>query len=159
MGREQAADLATRLAASLPPATPVYTSDLTRARETAAAIAAALGSVARPRADLRERGLGLLEGRTYAELARTHPEAVARYRSREDRDAIPQSEPLARFERRVLDAARDIALACEEAVVVTHGGVLRVLLRAALGPGKTFALGNCSCYRLEVRGEAIARLP
>ena len=45
---------------------------------------------------------------------------MARYRSREDRDAIPESEPLAECRRRILRAFRAVARRAERAIVVTQ---------------------------------------
>lgn len=132
----------------------VYTSDLKRARETAAPITARLGCVARPRADLRERGMGALEGRTFDDVERELPDAVRAYRSHEDRDAIPGMEPLASFRARVLQAIADIATVADEdrlpAVVVTHGGVLHIVLEEALGRDKRFMIGNTTLYKFDV---------
>jgi probable phosphoglycerate mutase len=158
VGLEQALDLAARLAGDLDPGTPIFTSDLRRAKETARAIADALSSTPRPRKDLRERMLGALEGKTYLELAETHPGEVQAYRSGANRDAIPDIEPLASFERRVLEAVGEIAAVSDPAIVVTHGGALRVLLKAAMGEGKRFAIGNCALYRLRVTEERIQRV-
>src|SRR5690606_25650375 len=99
VGLDQAAAVAEVVDATVPrvgaadgarrPRALVYTSDLRRARETAAPITVRLGCVARRRADLRERGMGQAEGRTFDDLEREHPDAVRAYRSHEDRDAIP----------------------------------------------------------------------
>lgn len=163
VGLDQAAAVAETVDAVIPPlsgAAPrrpralVYTSDLTRAKETAAAVTARLGGVARRRPDLRERGMGAAEGRTFADLAREHPAAVQAYKSHEDRDAIPGMEPMAAFRARVLQAIADIAAVADEdrlpAVVVTHGGVLHVVLEEALGRDKRFMLGNTTLYKFEV---------
>ncbi len=132
----------------------VYTSDLRRARETAAPITTRLRCVARRRPDLRERGMGQAEGRTFEDLAREHPEAVRAYKAHEDRDAIPGIEPLASFRARVLQAIADIATVADEddlpAVVVTHGGVLHVVLEEALGRDKRFMIGNTTLYKFDV---------
>ena len=45
-----------------------YSSDLQRAHHTAQAIAAATGAPLRTDAGLRERGFGIFEGKTYAEI-------------------------------------------------------------------------------------------
>lgn len=159
IGHDQAGAAAESIAEALPvlpgrSRALIYTSDLTRARETAAPIAARLGVVPRRRADLRERGMGSAEGRTWDELAIAHPSEVDAYRSHTDRDAIPDIEPLEAFRARVLQALHDIASVADEdalpAVVVTHGGVLHVVLEEALGRDKKFMIGNTTLYRFEV---------
>jgi probable phosphoglycerate mutase len=170
IGHDQAGAAAESIADAIPhPAAPgraralLYTSDLTRARETAAPIAARLAVVPRRRADLRERGMGAAEGRTWDELAVAHPAEVDAYRSHADRDAIPDMEPLEAFRARVLQALHDIASVADEdalpAVVVTHGGVLHVVLEEALGRDKKFMIGNATVYKFEVApGSAIRRV-
>jgi probable phosphoglycerate mutase len=70
-GRAQARLVAARLQATLKDVAPieVYASDLLRAEETAAIIAAALGVAAQTTADLRERSLGEAGGKPQAWLA------------------------------------------------------------------------------------------
>lgn len=161
VGRDQALAVAESLDADVPPRRDgavaralLYTSDLLRARETAAPIATRLRVVPRRRVDLRERLMGVAEGRTWEDLARDLPAEVEAYRSHADRDAIPGMEPLEAFRARALQAVHDIAQAADEdrlpAVVVTHGGLLHLLLEEALGRDKRFMVGNTTVYKLEV---------
>ncbi|HET9989769.1 MAG TPA: histidine phosphatase family protein, partial [Kofleriaceae bacterium] len=73
-GRAQAKDLARTLAAA--GVTRVWSSDLARARETAAIVAAELG-LPPPEVDaeLRERKFGVFEGLTRDQCVAQHPEA------------------------------------------------------------------------------------
>ena len=161
VGLDQARDLAQRLALELEmikPLPPLITSDLKRAAETAGVVAEALGQEVRTTPALRERGLGLLEGKTFAELAKTHPAEVEAYSSRVDRDAIPHIEPQATFKRRVLRAMRAIASMSDLAIVVTHGGVLRVLLETALGEDKRYMVSNTALYRFYMNADGIRRI-
>lgn len=164
VGRDQAGAVAEVVDAEVPARAGgaralLYVSDLLRARETAAPIAARLRAAPRRRADLRERGMGAAEGRTFDELAREHPEATAAYKSHADRDALPGSEPVAAFRTRVLQAVADIATVADEdalpAVVVTHGGVLHVVLEEALGRDKRFMISNTALYRFDVAPPAV----
>ncbi len=162
-GRDQAADLAHELHQELrglggrPPA--LVASDLRRASQTARAVAQRLGlSPLHTRRDLRERGFGAVEGRTWDELRRSHPAEVEAYKSRADRDAIPGSEPLAAFRQRVLRGLGAVAAEAERAIVVTHGGVLRVLLEEALGEDKQFMIGNAAVYRFRWRAGELERV-
>lgn len=79
---------------------------------------------------LKEIHFGQWEGRSAAELMTEDPEALTRFWR--DPDAHPPlgGEALARFQARVLDAWNDIlaAHAGQRILIVTHGGVIRVLL-------------------------------
>jgi len=57
----------------------IVASDLARAYDTAAAIAAALGLAITTDAGLRERCFGIFEGHTYAEIDARWPEPAARW--------------------------------------------------------------------------------
>lgn len=125
-GREEA-DAAARLIAGQGIVRRIAASDLSRALQTAAAVGAATGLPVDHDPGLRERGFGGLEGLAIAEGCW----------DRQD-DGI---EPMAAFAGRVADAVRRHAVE-PGALLVAHGGVLRVLARlldAALPDG---ALGN-----------------
>jgi probable phosphoglycerate mutase len=131
MGRAQAAAVGQRLASYAFAA--LYSSDLQRAWDTAAAIAQASGReiVSEPR--LRERTFGVFEGLTYAEMAQRHPAEHARFELRDPDYAVPGGESPRQFFERSLACLEDIAAAHagESVVVVTHGLVLDTLHRAA----------------------------
>ena len=76
-GRSQARRAAGALARELPAGTLVVTSDLARARDTAQALADALGAQLRIEPRLREHGLGSWEGLTREDVARDLPEQYA----------------------------------------------------------------------------------
>jgi broad specificity phosphatase PhoE len=109
-GHAQAQTLAEQLAAQ--PVDAIYASDLSRARDTAAAVAARLGVEVVVDPDLREIDVGPIEGLT-AEEAR-------------DFEGW-QGEPKEAHAERVLRAVRRIAERHpgERVLVVTHGGSLR----------------------------------
>jgi 2,3-bisphosphoglycerate-dependent phosphoglycerate mutase len=132
----------------------IYASDLARARDTArpAARRAGLTVVADP--GLRERGFGIFEGLTHLEVAARWPELARRWRAR-DPDFDPEGgESLARFNERSVACAARIASrhAGQTVALVTHGGVLDCLYRAATRVGlreaRTWQLGNASINRL-----------
>ena len=159
-GRAQARDLADEVATELKGLGPqVFSSDLRRASETAIVLARPLGAAVKTARFLRERGFGQAEGRTWDELRQEMPEAVEAYKSRADRDALPGSEPLEDFRQRVLRGFRKLARRVEDtAIVVTHGGVIHVLLEEAIGRDKRFMIGNAAMYRFEVEGDTIRRV-
>lgn len=149
-GRDQAAEVAERLAERFAgrPRPEIYTSDLRRAAQTARAVGRALECTPRIARKLRERSFGICEGKTLNELAETHPREVKRYR-RGDKDAIPEIEPYAEFIERTLRALRAIANRSENAVVVTHGGLLKVVLRTVHGPNTQFMIANTALYAFD----------
>lgn len=79
---------------------------------------------------LQEMHFGAWEGRTAAELMAEAPEALTQFWSDPSTYAPPGGEPLADFRQRVLDVWSDIvtAHAGQRVLVVTHAGVIRVLL-------------------------------
>jgi len=134
-GREEARLVAERLAAdgALRPGR-LISSPLSRARQTAEVIIAALGDDAPPielDARLMEVGQGEWEGRTHAELAVSDPDRYQAWRHATWDRQPPGGEP-------VNDAVRRIGAAFDEAIVtsdrtrawplciVSHGGTLRL---------------------------------
>lgn len=152
-GQWQARRLSMALAAREPIAA-IYSSDLLRARDTARAIADATQRPLHLVAGLRERGFGLFQGKTYAEVEAQHPEEALRWRKRDPEWAPPQGESLLALRERVLDTARTLAARHldEQIVLVAHGGVMDMLYRAATGMGlqapRTWNLGNAAANRL-----------
>jgi 2,3-bisphosphoglycerate-dependent phosphoglycerate mutase len=118
------------------PIAAVYSSDLARARDTAAPIARALGLPLLTEPGLRERGYGAFEGMTYSDIERDLADAFARWRQREPDFELPGGgETLRRFHHRV-QAALDLLAGRhrgQSIVAVTHGGVLDSVYRIAAG--------------------------
>lgn len=109
-GREQVRALAEQLAGEEIDA--IYASDLSRARDTAEAVAARLGIPVATDPDLREIDVGPIEGMT-AEESKAFPDW--------------QGEPKEAHAQRILDALHRIAERhpTERILVVTHGGSMR----------------------------------
>ncbi|HEX5394508.1 MAG TPA: histidine phosphatase family protein [Rhodocyclaceae bacterium] len=112
-----------------------YTSDLTRTRETAAAIGAAIGLRPHLEEGLRERHYGLFQGRTVDEVARDFPTAYAAYKARDLDHTFDDGESLRSFDRRIQSTLSRLAQvhAGETLLLVAHGGVLDVIYRRAMG--------------------------
>ena len=152
LGRAQAATLAGALRDEGLSA--VYASDLGRAWQTAQALAAPLGLPLVADTALRERGFGLLEGLTYAEIDSQWPELARRWRSREPGFAPEGGESLVSFQARCVAVASRLAAAHagQTIALVCHGGVLDALYRAAthqpLDAPRTWVLGNAGINRL-----------
>jgi 2,3-bisphosphoglycerate-dependent phosphoglycerate mutase len=132
----------------------VYASDLARAHDTARAVAERAGLPLHADTGLRERGFGAFEGLTWAEIERDHPEASRRWRAREADFGPPGGEALGEFVARAVAAVAAIARRHrgQHIAVVTHGGVLDALYRAAsripIDAPRTWQLGNASINRL-----------
>ena len=152
IGRWQADRMAQSLAGEAFDA--LYSSDLSRARATAEALAGVAGVAVRPDAGLRERGFGVFEGRSYREIEQELPEQAARWRRREPDFGAEGGETLAGFYDRAIASATRLAAQHpgQSIVLVTHGGVLDCLYRAAtriaLQAPRTWTLGNTSLNRL-----------
>ena len=130
-GREQATALAERLDAF--PLAAIYSSDLRRAQETAAAVASRRSLEVTCRADLREVDVGSWSGRSRDELEATAPEEVARWLDGEK--GWEGGESYEQMAERIVAAMSQIAGAHpgEHVLVVTHGGCVRAVHATALG--------------------------
>lgn len=131
-GRAQALAVAARLRAEGVCA--IATSDLCRARGTAEIVAEALGlEVALVDGGLRERCYGAWEGLTRGECQARFPEEWARHVA-DPRTAPPGGESTDALLARVVPAIHRAAeRLTSPALLVTHGGVMRAFLAAALG--------------------------
>jgi glucosyl-3-phosphoglycerate phosphatase len=154
-GRAQAVALAPYIAEMAPAA--LWSSDLTRARETAAHLAAATGLDVRFDARLREFDAGERAGLTLAEFAERFPDAYDSWRDGHITGRVPGAETTADVVARMVPALRDIwasAAADDTVVVVAHGACLKVSLLAFLGWPETLlgtlrGLDNCGWAVLE----------
>jgi len=135
LGRAQAQALGRRLASSHFAA--LYSSDLTRARHTAQAIAEHTGRSIVTDSRLQERRFGIFEGLLAAEIRERYPQEHARFASRDPDYEVPGGESASAFTARCLGCLSEIAgrHRREDVVVVTHGLVLDCLYRAAHGLG------------------------
>ncbi|RZI79205.1 MAG: histidine phosphatase family protein, partial [Microbacterium sp.] len=134
VGRAQAAAVAPVLAGLRPSV--LWSSDLARARETAAEVAAATGLTARYDARLREFDVGERAGLTVAEFAERFPESYESWRSGHITGLVPGAETPQQVVDRVVPALTEIWSAIrpgETTVVISHGACLKVALVAFLG--------------------------
>jgi broad specificity phosphatase PhoE len=161
-GREQARALARALAGVRVDA--LYTSPLSRARDTAAVCADALGLRPIVLDDLREVGLGEWEGLPVETVVERYGDHYWRWLTRPGDHPPPGGEPLAALQRRVA-AAIERARARHgdgRAVVVTHGGAIASLLCGCLGLGLNavwrLRIDNASITRVELPGGRLLAL-
>ena len=132
----------------------VYSSDLSRAEETAQAIARQRALPVHTRVDLRERHFGCMEGHTHDEIAGLWPQEAKRWRQRDPEFGPQGGEVLRQFNERCLQALTQLARRHfgGTIVVVAHGGVLDCFYRAAnripLDAPRDWPIGNASINRL-----------
>lgn len=156
IGRAQAADSAARLA-SLEP-TRIFSSDLSRAYETARALADLRGLSVETDARLREMNFGIREGKTQAEAMALFPEQMRAWLAGDGR-AMPGGESYAEAAERFAAGLGEILQTVGDdctVVVVAHGAVLRVGTCRFLGIpeahwGSFGGFNNCSWAVLEER--------
>lgn len=131
LGMLQAARLAESLASE--PIDSVYSSAQSRAWLTAAPLAARLGVevISEPR--LRERSFGVFEGQTLDEIAARYPEEFRKWRERDPAWRPEGGETGQQLIDRVMAAVTELGArhAGQTVVLVSHGGVLDVVYRAA----------------------------
>jgi len=136
------------------PISVVYASDLSRAWQTAQAIAEPHGLAVQPEPRLRERAFGNMEGLSFAEIEATLPAQAKRWRERDPEFEPEGGESLLTFRDRVTGVAAELAARHpgELVVLVAHGGVMDVLYRAATRQGlqapRTWQLGNAAINRM-----------
>ena len=132
-GYAQAARLGQRLAGERPDA--LFSSDLLRARETAAPLAAAWGLQPQLLPGLREQSFGVLEGLDVPTIKVLHADLWQQWLEHRSDFALPGGESLRQFHERVMGAVRELAAAGagRRLVIMTHGGVLDMLWRSAHG--------------------------
>lgn len=132
----------------------LLTSDLSRATDTAAALAAATGLVRGTDKRLRETHLGQWQGLTHAEVDEAWPGARVAWR-RDPEWAPPGGESRVEVAARACSVVAEVdAGSVERAVLCSHGGLIASLvaslLRLPLANWPAFAgIGNCSWCVLE----------
>ena len=150
-GRTQALELAAAVRTRRPAA--IYSSHLTRARETAAIVAGELGLEVVVDERLAESRRGRWEGRLLEEIAREDPELWTAWRRGGGEFRFPAGESLSEHAERVAAALADVRDGPLPALCVCHGGTIRC----------AFALTNPrgldSFHELDVPNAAPLELP
>jgi 2,3-bisphosphoglycerate-dependent phosphoglycerate mutase len=157
-GRLQARALALRLADE--PIDELWSSDLDRARQTAAPVAATRGGEVRYDERLRERHFGILQGLTYGEAERQYPVHYHGYMDNVPEEGFASGETLTDFYQRVRDFFLERARASGPGSCValaTHGGVVSCLYRFAqqipLDAPRTWSMPNAAINEFVVDGD------
>jgi 2,3-bisphosphoglycerate-dependent phosphoglycerate mutase len=140
----------------------VYSSDLWRAYDTALSVAQPHGLTIQTDEALRERGFGEFEGRTFAQIEAALPEQALLWRKRVPEFAPTGGESLLLFRERVMSCIQGLAAqnTGKHIVIVSHGGVMDVLYRAATGldlqAARSWELTNAAINRLLWNGEHLS---
>ena len=152
LGQQQAQRLGLALANESLAA--IYSSDLQRAHATALAVGQAQGLTPSIQPALRERHYGAFEGLTFSEIEQHWPKQAVAWRARDPQFAPDGGESLLDLWQRVVPAVQALGAAHlgEQIMLVTHGGVIDVLYRAASGMDlsakRTWDLTNTAVNRL-----------
>jgi probable phosphoglycerate mutase len=152
LGEWQAERLA--LALGDEPLDVLYSSDLARARQTAAPLAARKQMQVRVDPGLRERGFGEFEGLSFKQIEQRWPEQAAAWRQRDPDFGARGGEVLRDFRDRVVAVVTRLAQTHrgQSIALVTHGGVLDLLYReatrVALDAPRTWQVANAGINRL-----------
>jgi broad specificity phosphatase PhoE len=149
-GVAQAAQVAPAIARLAPDR--LVSSDLSRAADTAEAVAAACGQPLKLDARLRETHLGEWQGQTVEEIEESYPGAIATWRS-DPAWAPPGGESRIDVVRRALPVVEELDDEFNfpgdaTAVIVAHGGLIAGLVCGLLGlPTSSWpaigGIGNC----------------
>jgi len=128
LGRAQARALAERLAVETIDA--LWTSDLSRATETAEIVGERIGHVPVVTPGLREIDLGAWEGLSFEDIQRKEPDTVAALARGEDLPRGGTGERVREFQARVSDAFAEAAATVTGGtlLLVVHGGVIKALV-------------------------------
>jgi 2,3-bisphosphoglycerate-dependent phosphoglycerate mutase len=158
-GEAQAAALGMALQAE--PLDAIYSSDLSRALQTARALAAGRPLDVRTESGLRERHYGEFQGLTQVEVSERYPEGFAAWQARVPDHAPKGGERLVDFHARVVDITLSLARRHlgGRIALVAHGGVLDCLYRAAHGMSldapRKHELRNAGINRLHSDGHRL----
>ncbi|MDT7602077.1 MAG: 2,3-bisphosphoglycerate-dependent phosphoglycerate mutase [Acidobacteriota bacterium] len=164
-GRAQAE--ATALALASEKVTAIYSSDLSRAVETAEPLARALGLEIKRAAEFRERSVGQMEGLTFQEAAERFPEDYAALLHRDFDLVLTGGESYRQMldrSARALDAAIDANRGgC--IAVFSHTGTICILALHLMGALDAPELrpvwittANCGVTRFELRDDGFVRV-
>ena len=153
-GREQASALGAAVAGR--GVTALWTSGLSRARETAEIVGAAVGLEPRVDNRLAESHRGRWEGLWVADIEREEPEAWAAWRRAGAGYRFPGGESLEEHQRRALAALDTVRAGPLPALAVAHGGTIRAIAASAHPRGldalHELVVPNGALFRLDDLG-------
>jgi alpha-ribazole phosphatase len=120
----------------------VYSSDLCRAKETAEPIARSHNAPLCLQSDLREIAFGEWEGLCWGEIEERFPREAQAWIAEYPYYAASGGESFDAFQARVMQCVRKILDAANDSIcIVSHGGVIRVLLMQVFSMNEAEAWG------------------
>lgn len=136
-GREQARRLASVLQHEEIEA--IYTSDLSRAEETARIVGNMLGIIPSADVRLRELDIGVFQGLTLDEIKERHPQHYAAFMNEPITYVLPEGESRRMLQARVFEAWHHFVSRSDvqRIAIVTHGGAVKMLLSGLFPQNQT----------------------
>ena len=141
----------------------LVSSPLQRCARFAEELGAALGLPVSLEKDLQELHFGAWEGQSAAALMDTDAEALGLFWADPYSFTPPEGEPVSDFSDRVLGAVARLhqAYAGERVLLISHGGVMRLLLARARGLPREQLLnveaGHASVFSLQVGADGVLK--
>ena len=132
----------------------IYSSDSLRAKQTAEAITQFSGHELQFDQRLREKNLGVFEGLTSEEARERHPEVFRLFKTAGSKYVIDEGESTQQLQDRALEIVNEIRIKHpeERVLLVTHGGLIRVVMKHSLGLSletpTRFLIRNTGVFRL-----------
>ena len=149
-----------RLVESMEPASidAIYCSDLQRAVTTAEALAGVFAVPITRKRSLREINFGDWEGISWTEIEQRDPAYARDWIEAFPNLPAPGGESFADFEARVLDEVNELRPFAEHKriAIVTHGGVMRIVLQHFLGCNEQEAWNRTKPYCCSFLYEEVA---
>lgn len=141
------------------PLSAIWSSDLSRALDTARALGEALGLTPQIDERLRECNLGIFQGLTKAEMQERHPYEYSQMQADYMGYCIPDGETRRDLQVRAYAAFSDIVRqGTGQIAIVSHGGTLQMLIHKLLGDDsealRTVHIGNTSITTVAPDGES-----
>jgi probable phosphoglycerate mutase len=138
----------------------IYSSDLSRAYETAQMVAARRGLDVNQMPQLRERHFGIFQGVTADEGKQRYPGAYAHYKARDPDYDFETGESLLQFSERITVAVDSLTRhhGGQTIAAVCHAGVLDIVYRKSTGrplhTPRDFVIPNCALnwFRFDGQG-------
>ncbi len=132
-GLRQARAVGKRLAGE--PIDHIYSSDLSRAHETAKEIAKHHDLLVNQNISFRESNFGKWQGLTFSEIKKEYPKIVSKWTVDPENTEVPGGETFGQLQERVVRAIKDLESKHREStiVVVSHAGPIRAFICNVLG--------------------------
>ena len=145
----------------------IYSSDLTRAVETAQALSALTGLPINPTSAFRERSVGVMEGLTFEDAAQKHPDQYAALLRRDFEHVLTGGESYRQLLDRAWEKLDEIIAQHKggKIAVFSHTGTICILALHLMGALDAPDLkpvwisnANCAITRFELREDGFVRV-